>query len=88
MIVNLYDMLEYHCCANWLSHLALRLPVPPKSPRYCTLTMKGRQKVVVGAVSPHEEAKKPGPGTYTLHSEVCGEYVNRCGRKNWVGPKA
>jgi len=56
--------------------------------KYCTLTIKGRQKVVVGAVSPHEEALKPGPGTYTLPSEVCGEYVNRNGRKNWVGPKA
>jgi len=56
--------------------------------KYSNVTLKSRTKVVVGAVSPHEEARKPGPGTYQLPSEVCGEYISRNGRKNWVGPKA
>lgn len=36
-----------------------RSPLDGKN--YCTTTMKIRTKVVVGAVSPHEEARKPGP---------------------------
>ncbi|CAD7938504.1 unnamed protein product [Amoebophrya sp. A120] len=56
--------------------------------KYCNVTLKQRTKVVVGAVSPHEEARKPGPGTYTLHSDINGLYVTRGDKKNWVGPPA
>mmetsp|Transcript_16659 Transcript_16659/g.41239 ORF Transcript_16659/g.41239 Transcript_16659/m.41239 type:complete len:326 (+) Transcript_16659:148-1125(+) len=56
--------------------------------KYCNVTIKQKTKVTVGAVSPHEEARKPGPGTYTLHSEINGGYVSRGDKKNWVGPPA
>ena len=39
-------------------------------PKYCKMTIKTRNKVIVGAVSPHEEARKPGPGTYVLPDEI------------------
>eukprot|EP00392_Amoebophrya_sp_AT5.2_P008894 g8922.t1 len=60
----------------------------PWEDKYCNVTIKQKTKVTVGAVSPHEEARKPGPGTYTLHSEINGGYVSRGDKKNWVGPPA
>lgn len=54
--------------------------------KYCKVTMKIRPKVTVGAVSPHEEAIKPGPGTYTLPNEIAGEYISRGDKSSWMGP--
>lgn len=54
--------------------------------KYCKVTMKIRPRITVGAVSPHEEALKPGPGTYTLRNEINGEYVKRGLKANWSGP--
>lgn len=54
--------------------------------KYCKATMKSRTKVVVGAVSPHEEALKPGPGTYTLPDDINGHYIMRGTKAEWAGP--
>ncbi|CAD7974051.1 unnamed protein product [Amoebophrya sp. A25] len=56
--------------------------------KYCKMTIKNKTKVTVGAVNPHEEARKPGPGTYTIGSHINGHYVTRNGKINWSGPPA
>jgi len=43
---------------------------------------------VVGAVSPQEEAIKPGPGTYTLPDDINGHYIMRGSKSEWTGPPA
>lgn len=50
--------------------------------KFCNVTMKIRPRVTVGAVSPHEEAMKPGPGTYTLPDEIAhGHHCPKIGER-------